>query len=624
MGTVGSQVALPHPAARTQTSPERRNAPMDTSSDRLTSFRAQHGDTAEHAGRAGLLAALVMLAVQLIWRLNWSQDGVVQAFPEFIVAAISRLTPISVFGAATENYGSLAKKTLFASVLIGIVAVGFRSGSIAGWLSNRLGRGGAGRIVAGFAVAAALWLVTMLVIMPIAHLGVFATKSSYTSDILVQLSVTFALFGALWALLATPALAESTDNATGSPELSRRAVLAQTGWAAGTLIAMITVGASGWRLINPRRSRVRAATTGDAAPSSVDNIVATQRALQGNPLPPTPTPTPEQVSEAASLEVAELNSDLTLQATPDPIEFFAELDAQHKITPVLTETNKFYHVSKNLTDPQVGIDGWTLKVGGKVNQPLELTYDQVMALATTTKITTLSCISNELNGDLTGTAQWTGFPLKDLLEQAGVQDGVIDVKFHAADDYEDSIPLDRALDPDTFIVTMMNGEPLRDDHGFPVRMIVPGIYGMKNVKWLQEIELVDEDFMGYWQTRGWSDTAQNQIWGRIDQPWMRNSKIEPGPFIAMGVASAGDRDISRVEISLDDGDTWADALLEPSLNPPFTWVRWAYSFDAQPGKYNLRMRATDGTGQVMDEKNRSPLPDGATGWPRRSFEVKSS
>jgi hypothetical protein len=164
----------------------------------------------------------------------------------------------------------------------------------------------------------------------------------------------------------------------------------------------------------------------------------------------------------------------------------------------------------------------------------------------------------------------------------------------------------------------MNGSPLRDDHGYPVRMIVPGIYGMKNVKWLQEIELVNEDFMGYWQTRSWSDTAINQIWGRIDRP---TADIDAGPFVAAGVASAGDRDISRVEVSLDDGETWADAVLEPSLNPPFTWVRWAFPFEATPGKYKIRMRATDGNGVLMIQKEEPPLPDGASGWPRKSFEV---
>ena len=549
---------------------------------------------AEHAGRAGLLASLVMLAAQLIWRLNWSKDGVVQAFPEFIVAAISRLTPLSVFGAATENYGSLAKKSLFAAVLLGIVAVGFRSGLAAGWLSRRVGLGAVGRVIAGLLVAAALLLVTLVVVMPIAHLGLFARDSSYTSDILTQLVTTFALFGVLWAIFAAPRLSESDVDVREGELVSRRNLLGQAAWGAGTIAAAIAVAGATWRLVNPRERRANAAAE---LQQSAEDIVATAEA------------------EAASREA-------TAQAMAANTEtLFAQLDAEGTISPVLTEVDDFYHVSKNIIDPTVDSGGWSLKITGMVNTPLELTYDEVVARSTEQKITTLSCISNELNGDLTGTALWTGFPLKTLLEEAGVQPGAVDLKFKAADDYEDSVPLERGLDPDTIVVTGMNGAPLRDDHGFPARMIVPGIYGMKNVKWLNEVEVVGEDFQGYWQTRGWSDSAVNQIWGRIDTP--EGNDNEPGPMAAAGLASAGDRGISRVEVSLDDGATWADATLEAALNPPFTWVRWAYQFTADPGAtYKMKMRATDGAGQVMLEERNPPLPDGATGWPSRSFKTK--
>ena len=562
-----------------------------------TPTASQRRTIVEHAGRAGLLASLVMLFVQLIWRLNWSKDGVVQAFPEFIVAAISRLTPLSVFGAATENYGSLAKKTLLAVVLLGIVAVGYRAGQFAGVLSRRIGHGWIGRLASGLIVAAVLLLFTLLVVMPIAHLGAFARDSSYTSDILTQLTITFGLFGVLWAVLSTPRLAETGVDTRQGELVSRRSILAQGAWSVGTLAAAIAVATATWRLVTPRKQKVNAAAEQQAA----DDIVATAQA------------------EAASRE-ATAEAQAALQEA-NAGSLFAQLDAEAKISPVLTEVDDFYHVSKNLSDPTVSSDGWSLKVFGMVNTPLELTYDQVVARSTEQKITTLSCISNELNGDLTGTALWTGFPLKTLLDEAGVQTGAIDLKFKAADDYEDSIPLDRGLDPDTIVVTGMNGSPLRDDHGFPARMIVPGIYGMKNIKWLHEIEVVGEDFQGYWQTRGWSDTAVNQIWGRIDEP--NGNDNAAGPMVAAGLASAGDRGISRVEVSLDDGATWADAMLEPALNPPFTWVRWAYQFTANPGTtYKMKMRATDGTGVVMSEEKRSPLPDGATGWPSRQFKTK--
>jgi len=570
---------------------------------------------AGRAGQAGLLAALLMLAVQLVWRLNWSQNGVVQAFPEFIVAAISRLTPLSIFGAATENYGGNAKKTLFVAVLFGIVAVGYQAGRVAGWLSRRIDRGAGGRFAAGFAVAGALLLFTLAVVMPIAHLGFFASDSSYTNDILVQLVVTFALFAVAWALLAAPAVTRAVEP-TGLDTLSRRAALGRAGWGVATLAAVATVGVSTWRLVAPRAARVGSMATEIGTETTVQDIVATQRALQGHPLPTPTTP----ISEVAAQEAAALHSDVMVQEA-DPFALFVQLDAEQKITPVLTETDDFYHVSKNFSDPKVGADSWSLKITGLVERELELSHDDLVARATTQKITTLGCISNPLNGNLIGTAQWTGVPLVDLLNEAGIKPGAVDLKFHAADDYEDSVPIERGMDPDNLVVVGMNGETLRDDHGYPARLIIPNIYGMKNVKWLERIEIVDEDFKGYWETRGWSDDATFQIWGRIDQPGDGDT-WKTGPNIATGIASAGDRSISRVEISLDDGETWADATLEPSLNPTFTWIRWAYQFDAQPGKYTMILRATDGTGAVMIQEERDTLPDGATGWPRRRFKVE--
>jgi DMSO/TMAO reductase YedYZ molybdopterin-dependent catalytic subunit len=544
------------------------------------------------AGQAGFLATLVMLAVQLIWRLNWSHDGVVQAFPEFIVAAISRLTPISWFGTATENYGSLAKKSLFVTVIIGVLVVGYYGGIAASHLSDRIKRGWVGRVISGLVVAAVFLLFTLVVVIPIAHLGFFATKSSYTIDILTQLVITFALYGVVWAIAATELAPATQVTAPTGTEVSRRDVVTKAAVAGGTIAGVAAVGGLSWRLLNPNKTSGESSA---AQQATVDQIVATQQASQI-------TPTPITQADAAAL--------------------FAQLDSEQAITPVLTTVGDFYHVSKNLSDPTVSSDGWELKVTGKVNNELTLSYQDVVNRATTKKITTLCCISNELNGDLISTGEWQGFSLKDLLDEAGVKPEAIKVKFHCADDYEDSIHLDKAMDPNVIVVTGLNGAPLTDDHGAPARMIVPGIYGMKNVKWLQKIELVDDDFKGYWQTRGWSDDATNQIWGRIDTP-NSGDDVKIGPSVAAGVASAGNRGISRVEISIDDGDTWADATLEPALNAPFTWVRWVFPFEARDGQMKMVLRATDGNGQVMTDKKRAPLPDGATGYPRRTFEGKN-
>ena len=568
-----------------------------------------------HPGLAGAAAAIVMLAAQMVWRLHWSSNGVVQALPELVVAAVSRLTPLAVFGAATENYGGNAKKVLFVGVLVAIVAVGYRTGDAAGWFSGKIGRGGLGRLASGLIVAAILWLFTMLVVIPIAHLGFFASKSSYTSDLRTQVTVTFAIFGIAWAVFTRALEQQMTQFDSGDRVITRRSALGQGVYAGGFLGGLLITAGETWRLFTPPSSS--AAPIADGAPDLVNDIIATQRATQGNPLPPTPT--------AAPTETPKTSASLAIDSTPEPdpqelIKLFADLDQKGQITPVLTEISDFYHVSKNLSDPTVSADGWTLTIKGKVTKALSFTLADLQARATTQKITTLCCISNNIGGDLISTAQWTGVPLKDLLEEAGVAPGSIDLKLHAADDYEDSISVEKGMDPNVMVVVGMNGEALPDYHGFPARLIVPNIYGMKNVKWLDSIEVVDYTFKGYWQTRGWSYTAVTQIWGRFDEP-ENGSKIAQGTITATGLAVAGDRGIAKVEISLDSGKTWTEAMLEPPLNAPLTWVRWAYQFSPPAGKYNLLMRATDGTGAVMTSANNDPLPDGATGYPNRRFQV---
>src|SRR4051794_31075950 len=176
---------------------------------------SQHSPTlsSSQADIAGAIAATIMLAVQLIWRNNWSTNGAVQAFPEFIVAAVSRLTPLSVFGAATENYGSLAKKALLVTIVLGIGAVGMWGGKIAGNLAQRIGTSFVGRFVSGLIVAAALLLFTLVVVMPIANLGVFARESSYTNDILTELVITFGIYALVWAVF-TDEMFESEPDYT--------------------------------------------------------------------------------------------------------------------------------------------------------------------------------------------------------------------------------------------------------------------------------------------------------------------------------------------------------------------------------------------------------------------------
>src|SRR5215213_2449078 len=562
-------------------------------------------------GRAGALAALLVLFLDLLWRVTLAPTGA-QSIPESVVAAIARLTPTAVFGWATESFGSLAQNTLWAIVLVAVVGMGYWAGQIAGQLVRlgRFGTGVTGRFSAALIVAVVLFLIIAAGIFPLAREGFFAAGSVIQGTLLAQA----VLFAAVWAVAWTaiggaPLQApETAAPAAADVSMSRRSAIgsvAAAGFAAG--IAYL-----GWQL-------AKAPSTGDveARQQAAAEIAARARGAApaaAGAAPPTSAgaDSPDLAPEAPNESIA--------QWDPSPEEPFAELEAAGKLTPVITSVADFYHVSKNIGDPTVDGASWSLTIDGMVAKPLSFSYEDIVARATTQNITTLSCISNELNGDLAGTAEWTGFPLRELLEDAGVDPKAVDIVFRAADGYDDSIPLAQAMHPTTLLVTGMNGEPLPPDHGFPARLIVPPIYGMKNVKWVERIEAVDNDYQGYWQTRGWSDPAPYQIWGRIDTPGL-GEQIPAGPAVAAGVAAAGNRGIFRVEISLEEAATWADAPLEPSIIPDFTWVRWVFPFEATGPATNLLMRATDGEGNVAPEEYNPPLPNGATGWPQRSVRV---
>jgi DMSO/TMAO reductase YedYZ molybdopterin-dependent catalytic subunit len=186
------------------------------------------------------------------------------------------------------------------------------------------------------------------------------------------------------------------------------------------------------------------------------------------------------------------------------------------------------------------------------------------------------------------------------------------VVFHAADDYTDSITLDRAVNEGAILAYEMNGAPLEKSHGFPARLLIPNIYGMKNVKWITRIELVDYDFKGYWMQRGWDDAAPYKISSRIDTPKTRETP-SAGEVPIAGVAFAGERGIRAVEYSLDDGQTWAPAEVKPALATN-TWQLWAAQPNLERGSYRIRVRATDGKGELQTAKDRDSLPDGATGY----------
>lgn len=276
----------------------------------------------------------------------------------------------------------------------------------------------------------------------------------------------------------------------------------------------------------------------------------------------------------------------------------------------VTPTEDFYQVSKNAFDPQVDLRRWKLEIAGLVDSPLSLTYEEIRNLPSVEEYATLECISNEVGGDLIGNALWRGVTLKDLLDKAGLRSEAVDIVLRATDGYSDSIPIERAVNPGTILAYEMNGAPLNAAHGFPLRLIVPGIFGMKNVKWITRIEAVDFDFKGYWQARGWDDRAEYKTMSRIDAP----VDTVRGQATIAGIAFAGDRGISRVDVSDDGGKTWEPAEVKPPLSP-YCWVLWHKEWrPGSPSRRRLVVRATDGRGVVQPSQKAPPIPDGASGY----------
>jgi hypothetical protein len=273
---------------------------------------------------------------------------------------------------------------------------------------------------------------------------------------------------------------------------------------------------------------------------------------------------------------------------------------------------EFYTVSKNLIDPSVDVSGWSLKISGLVERPATYLYADIQALPTYADYYTLMCISNTVGGDLWGNAHWKGVRLVELLSRAGLKEGIRKVVFHAEDGYTDSIPLDAALRPDALLAYEMNGQPLPREHGYPARLLIPGIYGMKNVKWITEIELVDYDFKGFWAKQGWEDNAPYHTATRIDVPANR-AQFSPGQVALAGVTFAGSRGIDRVEISLDNGASWEPALLKPALSQN-AWNLWVFRKDLGPGTYLVKSRAVDGNGDLQSAEEMEPFPEGSNGY----------
>jgi DMSO/TMAO reductase YedYZ molybdopterin-dependent catalytic subunit len=384
-------------------------------------------------------------------------------------------------------------------------------------------------------------------------------------------SVVGAVAGGIVLVMILRPVTESDPSQPFSDE-SRRQVLVVGLWAVAAGVVAGTVG----RLVTSRQSDVTASRAAVRLPKPVSPAAAVPR-----------------------------GSDLAIDG----------------LTPFRTENKDFYRVDTALVVPQVATDGWTLRVHGMVDRALELTFDDLLSRDLVERDITLTCVSNEVGGDYAGNARWVGAPLADLLDEAGVHRDADMILSTSSDRMTIGTPTAVVMDGrDALLAVGMNGEPLPPEHGFPCRMVVPGLYGyVSATKWVVDLELTRfADASAYWTDRGWAEKGPIKTMSRIDTP-RSFAKPKAGRVAVAGVAWAQHRGIEKVQVRVDGGP-WNEARLAevPSAD---TWRQWVWEWDATPGSHTLEVRATDADGRTQPERQADPYPSGATGWHSTSVTV---
>lgn len=374
------------------------------------------------------------------------------------------------------------------------------------------------------------------------------------------------------------------------------AVVAATGATAGLLLLR--------RLLRGRRpeplaqpGRRRLLRTGAVAALVAALAAATGRRL-GRPTAPGTAPGDVSLPRPA-------------QPLPSP-DAAASVDVGG-VTPLFVPNRRFYRIDTALVVPRIDVDSWRLGVTGMVGRPLSLSFRELLELPQVEADVTIACVSNDVGGELVGNARWQGVLLTEILNRAGPLPAASQVVGRSVDGWTAGFPTATLDGRPAMVAVGMNGRPLPLTHGFPARLIVPGLYGyVSATKWLREIELTTfEAFDGYWVPRGWAKKGPVKTMSRIDVPGA-GATVASGRRAVAGVAWAPGRGVERVEVSVDQGP-WVDASLARSLGSD-SWRQWRYDWEATPGAHDLRVRATDATGQPQTATPSPPKPSGATGY----------
>ena len=581
-----------------------------------------------HPGFAGSVAGAAGAGVALGF--GELIEGATETIPSLVIAVgelIADYTPGDVIAASIANVGSIQKTLLTGGIVVASLLVG-------AWLGRMAARGHRNIIEIGFALFGVVggWaaarnpfspvLASWVVALSAAGLGLVATRllvsritahtpadrlaeSAPSADRLAESTPSADRLAestpSAEAADATDAIEQIEGGGASRPRVgTRRAFFAYSAGAGATALAMVGIGRS---LRGPSAAEQAREAVVLPPPTTAPSPPTTVASSGGDD--------PSAVETPASPEPASLS-------VRDQVSALDTLDDEVAgISPYISPNDGFYRIDTALVVPQVDPANWSLRFTGMVDNPYELTFDDILAMDLSEHVITLSCVSNRVGGNLVGNAVWTGVPLAELLDRAGVQPGADQVVGRSVDDWTAGFPTGVVHDGRNAILAVgMNGEPLPTRHGFPARLVVAGLYGyVSAVKWIEEISLATWDgFDGYWVPRGWSKEGPMKTQSRIDVPSSGGDSglVAGQPTPIAGIAWAPTRGIEAVEVNVD-GEGWQPCELGEALGDE-SWVQWHREWTPTGGRHRIQVRATDGDGVLQPVGPKDPRPDGAEGY----------
>ena len=527
-------------------------------------------------------------------------DGAFQSIPSLVVAVselLSDYTPGDVVAFSIANIGTSQKTLLTASIIVGSLVLG-------GLLGRFAARGQQRMTVAGFALFGLLggWAAARNPLSPALGSWVVALAAAALAAGATLLLVSRAARRPVPADAAEPAEPDQSAppgdlETSGTQTTTRRAFFAYAVGAGAAALAMVGLG---------RSLRGQSEAEQFLATNTLRSATTTA--------PPAPTTEPAAAPQSTTSTTAPASP---ARSVGEQVAALDTLDDEVAgISSYVTPNDSFYRIDTAFGKvPQVDPASWRLRFTGLVDNPYELSFDEIQAMDLSDQVITLSCVSNDVGGNLVGNAVWTGVPLSVLLDRAGVQAGADQVVGRSVDDWTAGFPTGLVYDGRNAVLAIgMNGDFLPTNHGFPARLVVAGLYGyVSAVKWIDEIQLTTWDgFDGYWVPRGWSKEGPMKTQSRIDVPAGGRGLVAGQPTPIAGIAWAPTRGIERVEVNVDD-EGWLPCTLGEALGDE-SWVQWHREWTPAAGRHQIRVRATDGDGATQSQQEVPPRPNGAEGW----------